>query len=158
MRWPLVTTFDVTALLGGAMTIDEFIHLEWSFPYCSNMDDGPEYAFYGFPFPYIQWGGVSSLEYFFHPLLYAADICAMALVLAIPYFLIVDRRGKRVRRVAAFTGTAALVLMVGWRVFLIAVKAWNPTLHLTGSYAPYSSLRPVGLSRDLHYDCEPLAP
>ena len=58
----MLPLLDAAALVGCAGAIDEAVHLEWSFPYCANMFDGPAYAFFGFPFPYIQFGGASSLE------------------------------------------------------------------------------------------------
>ena len=145
------------ALLGYAMVIDSAIHLEWSFPYCRDMFDGPLYALYGFPVPYITFGGVSSLEYSFSPAAYLVDIVVISLVLALVVWPVRARLPEPAVRVIQVFGWIALVGVVAWRGVLIGAGMWRPSIHvITAPYVTYAELKPVGLSRDLHYDCRPL--
>lgn len=47
-RWELL------AALGAAWWIEKLVTLEWSYPYCSVMDNGEAAAVFGFPLPYQQ--------------------------------------------------------------------------------------------------------
>ena len=80
----LVRHAPLLLAVGLAGSMELFLTLEWSFPYCNDPQDGPASGVFGFPFPYVRWGGFSSLIYVFMPHLYAVNLLvrsALALVL-----------------------------------------------------------------------------
>jgi hypothetical protein len=145
---------------GVVMCLESLCTIEWSFPYCSSQEDGPAAAVFGMPFPYIQWGGVSSLEYDFMPLVYALNVIAL-LALAWPLTgLLLRPFGERRSGIRIALGTIGLALalvVLASTAFLIGVGAWQPTasIRLDGQDT-YFDLRPLRFTmNDLHYGCTP---
>jgi hypothetical protein len=146
--------------LGIVMCLEARYTIEWSFPSCSSQEDGPAAAVFGMPFPYFQWGSVSSLEYDFIPLVYALNVLALsALFWPLIRHLLRSFAGRRsgIRTALGASGLAlALVVLVGIS-FLIGIGAWRPTAHMRlYGQDTYFDLRPLRFTlNDLHYECTP---
>ena len=146
--------------LGIVMCLQSVLTIEWSFPYCSSLADGPASAVFGMPLPYIQYSGVSSLEYDFMPLMYVLDLL---LLLAITWPITarvlrkVPEERRRIRIALGVTGLAVASLITATVVFFMSIGSWRPIRSLTAvGYYRYSDLRPVRFTvNDLHYDCTP---
>jgi hypothetical protein len=146
--------------LGIVICLEALYTIEWSFPYCSSQEDGPAAAVFGMPFPYIQWGSVSSLEYDFMPLVWALNVLAL-LALAWPLTrLLLTSFGERRSGIRIALGTIgfapALVVLAGIAI-LVGVGLWQPTasIRLYGQDT-YFDLRPLRFTmNDLHYECTP---
>ncbi len=143
--------------LGLAGFTELLITVEWSFPYCNDQQDGPASAVYGFPFPYLQWGGVSSLEFEFVPQLYALNL---ALQTALVFFLVrtVARRmwPTKERLPMAAVGLLFCAGFLLIKLLLISSGVRHPRASLTdGTWDSYTELRPVGLAASLEYYCTP---
>lgn len=144
-----------TGLVGWCETI---FTIEWSFPYCSNQEDGPASAVFGLPLPYIRYSGVSSLEYFYMPSILILNL----LILFIIAFPLVSWAVKRVaspdqsrrRSVVSVVGLVLLLSVGSWNIFLLIHRI--PVSTVASGYETYSEFRPIRFSfKDLHYDCTP---
>jgi hypothetical protein len=149
-----VTTIAWTCLL--VLLTTSLVSLEWSFPYCNSLADGPAYAVYGFPLPYTQSSGTSSLEYKLMPLAWLFD----AVVLGGLFFWIVHRAVAKVRSRVALV-TLALVAGVPASAWIVLDAAWASHYSFAewvltpGGDGGYADLRPVSVGRvDADY-CQP---
>jgi uncharacterized membrane protein (GlpM family) len=146
--------------LGIVMCLEQLCTIEWSFPYCSSQEDGPAAAVFGLPFPYIQWGSVSSLEYDFMPLAYALNVLVLLALLGPLTGVLLRLLGRGRSRVPAALGAVGLALalvVLAAVADLIGIGAWRPTTFI-GLYGQdtYFNLRPVRfMLNDLHYACTP---
>jgi hypothetical protein len=146
--------------LGVVMCLESLYTIEWSFPYCSSQEDGPAAALFGMPFPYIRWGGASSLEYDFMPLVCALNVLALlALVWPLTRRLLrsFGERRSGIRIALGSIGLALALFVFAGIASLIGVGAWQPTasIRLYGQDT-YFDLRPLRFMRiDLHYECTP---
>src|ERR1043165_8401429 len=70
--------------LGLVGWFEEVFTIEWSFPYCSSLEDGPASAVFGMPLPYVRWSGVSSMEYEFMLSVFIANILILSAI-AFPF-------------------------------------------------------------------------
>jgi hypothetical protein len=146
--------------LGIVMCIQSFYTVEWSFPYCSSQADGPASAVFGMPLPYIQWSGVSSLEYEFMPLVCVLNVLLL-LTLAWPITSLLLRRlpqgRSSLRTGLGLTGFTLTFLVTAGVVLLMGIGAWRPRLSLAQRpYYTYSEFRPIRFTvNDLHYNCTP---
>lgn len=143
-RWALLA-----AALGAAWWIEKFVTLEWSYPYCSVMDDGPAGAVFGFPFPYVQASIVTSATEFFIPWLYAINLAAIAAVIFFTLCQVSSRFATSQQRgltiVAGLAGSILLVTAIAFEALvLLSMDVWRPTSSFYG-YPRYSELRPVGV-------------
>jgi len=139
--------------LAGVAAVENFISIEWSFPYCNRQEDGPASAVFGMPFPYERWSGATSLQYEFVPHLYALNLLVWFCV-AWPLVRVLSRllRGRPLR----VTGGVLLTVVVAWKVFVLLERAWEPVRSLAHPpYDAYRELRPVGLAVGRHYQCSP---
>jgi hypothetical protein len=145
--------------LGVVMCLESVYTIEWSFPYCSSQEDGPAAAVFGMPFPYIRWGGYSSLEYDFMPLVCALNVLAL-LTLAWPLTRLLFRsfgeRRNGIRIALGTIGLAFTLVVSAGIAFLIGVGAWQPTASIMYGQDTYFDLRPLRFTmNDLHYECTP---
>jgi hypothetical protein len=74
----------VVVSIAGAITLQSLLPMHWWHPYCDAPDDGPGYEAIGFPLPYAEPSGSSSLEYVVLAPLYLLDLG----ILAAPIFAI----------------------------------------------------------------------
>jgi hypothetical protein len=65
---------DMLVAAGAALWIEKMVTLEWSYPYCSVLDDGEAAAVYGFLLPYEQVFIASSPSSSFIPWLYVINL------------------------------------------------------------------------------------
>ena len=147
---------------GLAVGVESLVTIEWSFSYCSSQEDGPVSAAFGFPLPYIRWGGFSSMIYIFMPAAYLANLT----LLTIAVFLVIRRLVSRLaspvyprRRTTLGLVGAALLVLAGLRdIFLIAEGHLIPVMSIANEeYGHYSEFRPVALTSPLRSDdrCTP---
>jgi hypothetical protein len=135
----------------------EFIFtLEWSYPYCSNPDSGPAFVARGMPLPYKVYSGVSSMEHFFMPHVYVANLMLLAaLAYPICYLLAAGGRGR-----AAIAGVAGLlsILFVGALLSLsLSIRLYIPVNSIAdGGFMRYLELRPVSFGFNVNdaADCQ----
>lgn len=145
---------------GIALCFEWLFTIEWSFPYCASQEDGPGSAVFGMPFPYIRWGGVSSLEYEFMPLVYAFNVLAL-LALCWPLMRVALRsfgeKRSGIRTILGTIGLALSLVVLVDKALLINSGAWRPTAYIRPSgQDTYLDLRPVRFTlNDLHYACTP---
>lgn len=146
----------VLLTLGFVLWFQDIFTIEWTSAKCSDPVDGPVHAAWGMPLPYVQWSGVSSLEYFWMPLILVLNI---VLLFAVFYPLIswaIRKIEKRyVRRIIGSVGTLLIILDALLFAFKIYVGIFKiPVENITDDFAAYSELRPVGFGySSLRYDC-----
>lgn len=163
---PLVNTrLRRTALLftmGAAATSATTLMLEWSSPYCNKPEDGPAYAAFGAPFPFLRFGGASSEEYDFMPHIYALDIALLAAVIWPAVRFAAARLAPHWPKVAAAIfglGGVVLCLLTGLVVTVeMSSRGWRPVVSIANPpWDAYSEFRPIGFTIGPHYDCTPSA-
>lgn len=136
--------------LALVLVLENFITLEWSLPYCSNPEDGPAYAAFGMPLPYITYSGVSSAEFLLMPHVYVFNIAALLLVLA-PLVRYLSRQPqKRAPQSLVWFGAASTVvvcLVAGTFALELGIGMLR-TVDSIGieGYGRYQELRPVGFA------------
>lgn len=136
------------AALGAAWWIEKLVTLEWSYPYCSVLDDGPAGAVLGFPFPYRQASVVTSVTDFFIPWLYVVNLtviaCGILLLLRPLAFRLEASNLRRSKFIVVPAAALLLVTAVAFEVFVLSIGVWRPTSSFSGA-PPYSDLRPVAV-------------
>lgn len=141
-RWGL------PAAVGAAWWIEKLVTVEWSYPYCSVLDNGEAAAVLGFPLPYQQASIVTSATNFFIPWLYVINLAAIAgvvLLLLRPVASRLEASDPR-RRKFIVVPVAALLLVtaVAFEVLVLSIGVWRPISSFSG--APnYGELRPVAV-------------
>lgn len=149
-RWGLL------AAVGAAWWIEKLVTVEWSYPYCGVLDDGPAAAVRGFPLPYKQASIVTSATDFFIPWLYVVNLAVIAggvLLLLRPLASTLEASNPRLRKFFVVPAAALLlVTAVALEAFGLSIGVRRPTSSFS-EYSPYSQLRPVavralGQSRD----------
>jgi len=147
MKAPLRTLFLVLAALGAAWWIDQMIMLEWSYPYCSVLDNGEAAAVFGFPLPYREVFIAGSATTSFIPGLYAINLAAIAAGI----FLLIAPVASRLRAWKPLIwnltiGAAAgllLVPAVALETFAISIGVSFPSSSFSST--GYGELRPVAV-------------
>jgi hypothetical protein len=139
---------ELLAALGAAWWIEKLVTLEWSYPYCNVLDDGPAGAVRGFPFPYQQASIVTSATDFFIPWLYVVNLAVIAGVVLLLLRPLVSRLGASKPRLRKFiVGTAAALLLVtaiSFEASVLSMGVWRPISSFSGT-PNYSELRPVAV-------------
>lgn len=130
------------------------IPLAWWHPSCDSHGNGPAYFGQGFPLPFAQFTGVSSLEYFFLPWVYALDL-ALASAILFPLVGAASRlivvRSKTGFGILTAAGSALLVLLVAFMVWQLSAGLLRPARSLDPndsyfSYRPRLAIHPQALS------------
>jgi hypothetical protein len=133
-----------------AVGLESLVTVEWSFSYCSNQEDGPASAVFGFPLPYFRWGGFSSLIDVFMPAVYIANI----FLLTAAFFLLSRRlvcrmaspEHPRRRTILGLVGATFLALATIWNTFIIAGGERVPVMSIADDPSgDYLEFRPVAL-------------
>ena len=136
------------AAAGAAWWIEKLFTVEWSYPYCSVLDDGPAGAVRGFPLPYQQASIVTSATDFFIPWLYVVNLAAIAGGLLLLLRPVASRLGPpnpRTRKfIVAPAATLLFVTAVALEVMVLSMDVWRPISSFSDS-PRYSELRPVAL-------------
>lgn len=139
-RWELL------AAVGAAWWIEKLVAVEWSYPYCSVLDDGPAGAVRGFPLPYEQASIVTSATSFFIPWLYVVNLAAIAggiFLLLRPAASRLGASYPRLRKLIVGTaGVLLLVTAVTLEVMVLSMGVRHPISSFSDS-PRYSELRPV---------------
>lgn len=147
--------------LGLVGWLEAVFTIEWSFPYCTNQEDGLASAVFGMPLPYVRWSGVSSMEYIYMPSIFVVNI---AILFAITFPVVtwaVNRvaspdRSRR-RGMLRVMGLALLLSVSAWNILLVQSGLYRlPVSTIASGYETYNEFRPVRFTfKDLHYDCTP---
>ena len=141
-RWALL------AALGAAWWIEKLVTVEWSYPYCSVLDNGEAAAVLGFPLPYQQASIAASATYFFIPWLYLVNLAAIAggvLLLLRPVASRLGAANPRGRKFIVVPAAALLlVTAVAFEVLVLSMGVWRPISSFSGD-PRYGELRPVAL-------------
>jgi hypothetical protein len=117
--------------------------LRWWHPYCDHQADGPGYFAWGFPLPWSEPTGVSSLEFTWQPLALVLDLVLVWIPLFLLFRWLIGRlfRGKAVRlRLAAVMGGVLFLVMVAWIGLWLAqsgIASWRLGAEGYFSYRPY---------------------
>ncbi|MEX1132442.1 MAG: hypothetical protein WEC15_04385 [Flavobacteriales bacterium] len=164
MRNPLFKSIDRYAAILLTVSITAWLEfsftMEWSSPYCTSQEDGPGYAAFGMPLPYMQFGGASSLEYEFMPHAYFMNLVVLC-ALAFPVVRWMFRRSAlavstRPRLVIGVVGSVLIAARAGLLALSISIGWLQPTASIGDHYEPYTDFRPVGFCpHDGHYECKP---
>ena len=132
--------------LGSAWWVDKLATLEWSYPYCSVLDDGPAGAVFGFPFPHRQASIVASASDIFIPWLYVVDLVLIAgllFVLLLPLVAWFEKRyAVLCRLLLATTAVVLIATAAPFETWVIYNGISSPTDSFSGNFN-YSELRPV---------------
>jgi hypothetical protein len=147
---------------GIVLWLENLITIEWSYPYCLSQSDGPAYAAYGMPFPYLMSTGVTSLEYEFMPHVYILNVIVLSLLIlpAARWVLkrVVPRESTLLQ--GAIGGVGCLLLSANFAFIILGLSIGylRPTtsIGLEGYYS-YSDFRPVraGLNGSGAASCTP---
>ena len=147
--------------LGLAGWLEAVFTIEWSFPYCTNQEDGPASAVFGMPLPYVRWSGVSSMEYFYMPSIFVLNIIIL-FAIAFPFVSWAVKRvastdQSRRRGMLRFAGLTLLLSVGAWNILLVQSGFYKvPVSTIASGYETYSEFRPVRFTfKRLHYDCTP---
>jgi hypothetical protein len=139
---------ELLAAAGAALWIEKLVTLEWSYSYCSVLDDGEAAAVFGFPLPYEQVFIAGSASSSFIPWLYLINLAVITG--GVLFFLrpLSSRLGKSKPRLWNLTiGAAAALLLVtavALDVFALSIDVWHPTSSFSENLS-YSELRPVAV-------------
>ena len=135
--------------------------IEWSFPYCSSLEDGPASAVFGMPLPYIRYSEVSSMEYFYMPSIFIVNILIL-FAIAFPFVSWAVKKvaspEQRMRRsLLCFAGLVLLLSISAWTIHLVRSGVYKiPVSTVASGYETYREFRPIRFTlKDLHYDCTP---
>ncbi len=146
--------------VGLTIWLEFILTMEWSSPYCMSQEDGPGYAAFGMPLPYMQFGGASSLQYEFMPHIYLLNLIVLSAIAFPTISWTFDRLSLTVstrwRTVAGVVGLVLLAARISLLMLSISIKMLIPTLSIGDHYEPYVDFRPVGLClHDGYYECKP---
>lgn len=144
--------------VAAALVVDRALALEWTFPYCSDMWDGPSSAVFGMPLPYERWSGASSLVYDVMPHAWLLDLLLLSLLAYRPARWVWMRAPRRIQRFLG--GTAAAVSLVSLAFVLQSIRDGRVSFVHSIAFPPYDTFakyRPVALVVGRHHDCTPSA-
>jgi hypothetical protein len=144
----LVGLLDMVTAVGAALWIEKMVILEWSYPYCSILDDGEAAAVFGFPLPYEQVYIAGSASSSFIPWLYAVNIAVISgsvLLLLRPLAFRMRALIPRLWNLASgATAAFLLITAIYLEVFALSIGVWSPTSSFSENLY-YSQLRPVSV-------------
>lgn len=146
--------------LGLIGCLEAVFTFEWSFPYCSSLEDGAASAVFGMPFPYVRWSQVSSMEYEYAPFVWLLNLTIL-FGLAFPFvFWAVKKFASDSQKRRAAGGILGLILAVVaavWTILLLQVGLYKyPVAVISDPDGNYKDFRPVKFTfKSLDYDCTP---
>ena len=130
--------------------------VEWSYPYCTNPNSGPAFPVTGMPLPYKIYSGVSSVEYFFMPHVYAANLLLLA-AMAYPIIRQLGVGGSVRAGVVGFLGLGCKVLVSASLILSLSIRSLIPVGTIVNSgFMKYQELRPIsfGFSTNSAAECK----
>ncbi|MDH5178091.1 MAG: hypothetical protein OEZ39_16420 [Gammaproteobacteria bacterium] len=151
---PYAWAVFISIFINGMFTV------EWSHPYCNKQDDGPGHAAFGFPLPYTEWAGASSMEYAFMPYAYLLNLAITGFLAFFVIKTFIKRKTVTINSILQYGLSIAGVTLAASMVFIEMLKFFSVyavfvTALGDGTYnQAYFSYRPVGVS-SIHYDCKP---
>lgn len=142
------------AALALAGWTELLVTVNWTYPRCILADqEYGGFALLGTPFPYSQFGGISSLEYDWIPWIFALDLA----LLWAAWWLVLALAGRLTKwRPPAWPIWTALLAVVVLKALAINAFMVNTVSQFRDGFGPIalSEIRPVGLGAH-GYDCTP---
>jgi hypothetical protein len=138
---------------GVAAWVELFVTIEWTYPYCIKQDDGPAYAVFGMPFPYRQFGAVTSMQDVTTPHVYLLNAALLSLLLFPAVLWILASVGpdrKSAQRIAGVVGGFLLLSMASLQALTVYTGMQIPQASLSVYNGGYWDLRPVRFTMDAH--------
>lgn len=154
--------FDVPTILltlGVVLWFQDIFSIEWTSAPCGSPVDGPVQAAWGMPLPYVRWSGVSSLEYFWMPVVFILNIIFLFAILYPLVSLLIWKSGSIERLwVRRFVGSVGAILIAlnallfAFQIYVGLLKI--PVENISDDFTAYSELRPVAFGyKSLRYGC-----
>ena len=136
------------AAVGAAWWIENAATVEWSYPYCSILDNGEAAAVFGFPLPYQQVFIAGSASFNFIPWLYVFDLAVITFGVFLFFRVLASRLAASKPLVwNVFIGAAAALMLIpaaGLEIFAISIDVSRPVSSFADDIH-YSDLRPVAV-------------
>ena len=159
LRDKLISYAPVVWAIFVSIFINSMVTVEWSHPYCNDQHSGPAHAAFGFPLPYTQWGGVSSMEYLFMPHIYVLNLTLIGLWTFVVIKRIVNKiiLSNSALHFGLWIGGIILafsMVIIEIAKFFSVYAVFVTTIGDEIYNHPYFSYRPVGID-SIHYDCKP---
>jgi hypothetical protein len=152
---PMVFSVLIAILFGHLFS------LEWSRPICQSLSESDSSAF-GFPFPYMKWSGVSSMEFNIMPHMYLVNV----LILSMLVFFSIRKIFRKhlpveklpLRMIVGGFSFAIVTIFFCANLFLLLDGTMFSSVQSIGdkTYGTYFEYRPVSLAiiGDGGYDCK----
>lgn len=146
---------SIVWVLAVVLAPNTIIAFEWTHPYCNNQDSGPAWSAFGFPLPYSEYSGISSLASVLMPHVLLLNIALLS-ALAYPFM------AWAVRRLSAAGGLAgvliavpgALLLLLCTTILWLEFSSGFVVTSITNGYDHYWEYRPLGFTKGSS-DCTP---
>ena len=139
-----------------ALTCDMFISIKWWHPYCDSQADGPGYFASGFPFPYAELTGASSMDFVYMPQVWAINLVIFAVIAFAIYrmtFRSSHSRPTIIARGASLVAAVLILLMSG--LTAMYVRDLGHAVRSIGASDSYWSYRPNAFAAAHgHKECE----
>ena len=134
--------------VGAALWFEKLVTLEWSYPYCSVLNDGEAAAVFGFPLPYEQVFIAGSAATSFIPWLYVVNLGVISggvLLLLRPLASRIRALKPRLWNITSSAAAALLIITaISLEVFALSIGVWSPSSSFSENLQ-YSQLRPVSV-------------
>lgn len=158
-RWDRAA--EIVGTIGLAVSIDLLLTVEWSYPYCTQPEDGPAYPVVGVPLPFAVPSHVSSLEFLYMPHVFVLNVVLISLLL----FPVVRTLNRAIRNRVVLhrwvVGVAGVLIVGLGFIRGVSFTLGHPVASIGDAWLPYRDLRPIGLaSADLVHSkdaCKPSA-
>jgi len=152
---------EIVAAIGLAGWIEFLFTIEWSYPYCTQPEDGPAYSVLGFPLPYAEPSYASSLEFYFLPHVFFLNLLLISLLL-FPLVRTLHRGIRHKATLRRWVVRVAGVLIVSLGLIRgLSFTFGHPVASIESAWLTYRDLRPIGFSSSywVHSksDCKPSA-
>jgi hypothetical protein len=147
-----------------AILLQYFFSLEWSLPVCQNTAEWVDSAALGFPFPYMKWSGVSSMQYDVMVHIYAFNVLIITAVIFIflrkIYAQVLPATKNKTHIAISFLSLLCLILVLVLSILLFQNQGLTSVMNIAHSEngAQYMDYRPVGwaIQSDVSdYNCKP---
>lgn len=139
-------------LVTATLIIEGTCSLSWWHPYCNTQSDGASYFGVGFPLPYAQPTGVSSLEHFVMPHIFLLNLFFVgALLYPVLRFVLgrIAATSSTAASIAAFTGLALLLTAIALTA-KFAISGWYiPVMSIASQPDSYWSYMPAFIALQL---------
>jgi hypothetical protein len=150
----LARLFFIVWSLVVILAINTVIPFEWTHPYCNDQTDGPAWAAFGFPLPYREFSGVSSMTDNIMPHILLLNILLLAVLASLFMEWAVRRLSAAGMLVGVSTVPGVLLLVLCAMIISFGFRSGFVVTSITnhGSYWEY---RPIGVRLSGYQACTP---